>query len=525
MTKPISKSIYLEYLECAKNAWLKLHKRHELQALLALSETEQAIADKGNLTELVVRKLFPDGILIDGTTSEMALVTQSHIEKKATTFQSTFITNGFLVKNDVLEYNPQTGKWKLYEIKAKNSLKEETNEIDHIEDATFQTIVLEACGIDLEDIFIIHLNKNYVLENELVLTELFTFTNITEKVNLRKPKTKIQMQQAQKVLSLDDEKLIDCDCIYKGRSQHCKTFKYSHPNIPEYSIHDIAYISQNKLQKLIVNKILKIENVPDNFDLSDPQTNQINSHKYQKRILNLLAIKKGMEKLSYPFYFLDYETHSHPIPLFNGFKPYQRIPFQFALYILNDPYSEPIHHEYLHENNSDPSKIIISELMRLIGPHGSIIAWNKSFEQGINRELGERHPEFKTFLQNINDRVFDLRFFFQSHEIKGQKNKEQYYVDAGFKGSTSLKKVLPILAPDCSYDELDINDGETASEKWYSMVSSNLNTTEKNKISEDLKHYCKLDTYGMYKIWLFLFKEVLKTNLIYHDDSKLESTV
>ncbi|CAN5124528.1 hypothetical protein BH09DEP1_BH09DEP1_2770 [soil metagenome] len=168
MNKFVHKSIYIEYLQCAKNAWLKLHKRQELQDSFALSDSEQAIMNKGNLVELWARKLFPKGILIEEHGEDAALITKSYIEQQTSVFfQSTFYHDRFLVRNDVLEYNEKNGKWSLYEIKGKNSLDESKDEIDHIEDASFQAIVLKEQGIELENIFIIHLNKDYIRINDI----------------------------------------------------------------------------------------------------------------------------------------------------------------------------------------------------------------------------------------------------------------------------------------------------------------------------------------------------------------------
>ncbi|MCL5071076.1 MAG: DUF2779 domain-containing protein [Actinobacteria bacterium] len=499
MNKFVHKTIYREYLACAKNAWLKLHKKHELQDFFRLSAFEQGILDKGNLTESWAQRLFPQGILIDRHGNDAALLTQSHIEQKTPVlFQATFYHNKFLVRNDVLEYNETSGKWRLYEVKGKNSLEEKTDENDHIEDATFQAIVLKEQGIELEDIFIIHLNKDYVRMNDIDVNQLFTINNITDKVKEREPQTRIKMQQAKIDLLQTNQEALVCNCIYKGRSAHCKTFGYSHAYVPAVSVHDITRITQKKLASLINANILNIDDIPDNFDLTDIQENQVNAYKFKKLIFDSMAIKQELDKLVYPLYFLDYESYSSPIPLFNVFTPYQQLPFQFSLYVLTDADAEPVHFEYLHELNSDPSEIIIKTLMERIGPIGSIIVWHKSFEQKINNELGKRHPEYEAFLQNLNSRFFDLEEIF----------KKQHYVDAGFNGKTSIKNILPVLIPGLSYVTLRIQDGGSASEQWFAMLGANLTETEKNKIANDLRQYCRLDTYAMYRIWQYLLLNI-----------------
>ncbi len=495
MDKFISKTIYREHSECAKNAWLKLHKRHELQHFFMVSDAEQGMFDKGNLVELWARKLFPKGTLIEGHGEEAALLTASHIKQRTPTlFQSTFFYDKFLVRNDVLEYNEKTKKWKLYEVKGNNSLKENSREIDHIEDATFQAIVLKEQGIDLENVFIIHLNKNYVRGDDVVASELFVLSDITEKVKEREPRTRLRMERAKLDLLKSDQESVVCDCIYKGRSTHCKTFSYSYPHVPSISVHDIARISPKKLISLINSNILNIDAIPDTFELTKIQRSQVNSCKLEKPIFDHVAIKQDLQKLSYPLYFLDYESYSSPIPLFKGFKPWQQMPFQFSLQVLTNPNSEPVHFEYLHKINSDPSASIIQKLMSLIGSTGNVIVWHKSFEQMINNELGERYPEHKAFLQGLNDRIFDLEEIF----------KRQLYVDASFNGRTSIKHVLPALFSDFSYKKLAIQSGDDAAAKWFAMIGTNASEKERHAIGEDLRRYCHFDTSAMYKIWQFL---------------------
>jgi len=112
----------------------------------------------------------------------------------------------------------------------------------------------------------------------------------------------------------------------------------------------------------------------------------------------------------------------------------------------------------------------------------------------VNRQLAERHPEHASFFEDVNARLYDLMDVFQ----------KQHYVHHGFRGSASIKKVLPTLLPDLRYDELDIHEGGQASEAWWSMVSPSTSKEESAKIAADLKEYCGLDTYAMYAIWKYL---------------------
>ena len=81
---------------------------------------------------------------------------------------------------------------------------------------------------------------------------------------------------------------------------------------------------------------------------------------------------------------------------------------------------------------------------------------------------------------------------------------KQFYVHKDFKGKISIKNILPVLVPELSYKNLEIQEGGTASQKWNEMVQEGIHPQEKAKIIKNLKEYCKLDTYAMYAIWKHL---------------------
>ena len=489
----ITKTIYLQFVACAKNTWLQLNKP-ELKSMFALSDFEQSLLAKGNLVELWARKLFPNGILISKFGEEAAEITRTYLaEKKPVIFQSTFISGPFFAKNDVLEYDAENEAWNLYEIKGTNTLDENENSVDHIEDATFQFVVLQELGIKVGQVYVIHLNKQYIRGDEIEVADLFIKENVSASVRERAEQTRARMKMAAEILLQKDEKAIECQCLYLGRSNHCSTFKYSYPEIPEYSVHDLSRIgnSKKKLASLVDSLIFDIGEISDISSFSEIQQNQISVYKSQIPIIDLPAIKQELNSLVYPLYFLDYETYPPAIPLFKGFKPYQQIPFQFSLHVLKSPEAELEHFEYLHLEASDPSLSIISKLKEAIGSSGNIIVWNKKFEKGINSALAERHQAEAAFLNDVNERVYDLMDIFQ----------KQFYVHPGFKGKISIKNILPVLVPELSYKNLAIQKGDAAMEAWYNMIFKDTVKAEKQIIAENLLRYCELDTYAMYAIW------------------------
>jgi len=102
------------------------------------------------------------------------------------------------------------------------------------------------------------------------------------------------------------------------------------------------------------------------------------------------------------------------------------------------------------------------------------------------------YREYASFLNSVNDRIFDLKEIFSN----------QHYVSAGFKGSCSIKKVLPVVIPELSYSDLeDIHEGGIASLYWYKHIYNGLDDAQKERIVRNLLEYCKLDTLAMVEIW------------------------
>lgn len=488
----LSKTDYLLYRDCKRNAWIKIHKP-DVYSEFPLSEFEVSLMESGYDVELIARQLFPGGILIEEFGAEGKEVTKKHLLKKELVlFQPVFIMDGFQAKVDVLRFNPKTNGYSIYEIKSKNEIDQKTNPYD----LAFQVNLLRKCGLKMESINLIHLNKEYLRLGNLNVNLLFKNNDLTDEINGLCEEVAIDMDSALEYLSQGN--LIDgsCSCIYKGRSNHCTTFSISNPHIPKYSVHDIVRIgsSKAKLAELIDGNIFEINDVPLHIKLSPAQQNQISAHKLDRVLINKEVIKSELKNLEFPLYFLDYETFPSAIPKFDGYSPYMQIPFQYSLHVLKSPTDELEHLEFIHTDSDDPTKHLIKSLQKHVGTNGSIIVWFKNFECSVHNKIAERLPEAQLFMESLNNRVYDLMDIFS----------KQHYVHKEFRGSTSIKNVLPVLIPELSYKDLVIQEGTTAFLRWNELITENLNKNEKEEIIKNLKIYCGQDSLAMYKIWKHL---------------------
>ena len=489
MTPLLTKTDYILYRECPKNVWYKIHKP-DIYSNSELSEFEKQIIETGNEVELVARKLFPTGVLIEGRDAKAQKDTQDYLTKKQEIiFQPIFVKDGYLAASDILKFEPDTQSHSVYEVKSTNSVDEKA----HYHDLSFQINLLRKCGLKISKAYIIHLNPEYVRAGELNLQELFKIVDVSTEVEGLSESVAAEMEEALKYVSQEVEPKGSCCCVYKGRSRHCSTFQHSSPDVPEYSVHDIARIgnSKAKLKEMEDGGIFHLDKIPAHIKLSDIQQSQVDTYVSNKVIVEKDRIAEEFKGLTFPLYFLDYETFPSAIPRYDGFSSYIQIPFQYSVHVLKSAENEPEHYEFLYIEAGDPSKPFAESLKDHLGKVGSVIVWHKSFECDRNEEIATRIPEMKAFIDSLNARVYDLEEIF----------KKQYHIHRDFRGGTSIKRILPVLVPELSYKELGIQEGGTAAETWNKITGGSFNETEKKKAISDLKIYCGLDTYAMFAIW------------------------
>jgi len=485
----LSKTNYLIYRECKKNAWIKIHKP-EIYSQFPPSEFDKSLMESGYDVEIIARKLFPSGVTVNAYGTRGKKITQDYLQKKKLVlFQPVFIENGFQAKIDVLKYNPETEAYSIFEIKSTNKIDQKV----HPYDLTFQVNLLRKAGLKIESINLIHLNREYIRSGDLNLNLLFKINDLTDEINGLCEEVNVGMESAKSYLSQKTLPEGNCACLYKGRSNHCTTFKVINPSIPKYSVHDIVRIgnSKAKLAELVDSNIFDITNIPLHIKLSDAQIFQIEAYKKDTVLINLEEIKKELNNLIYPIYFLDYETSPTAIPRYDGYSPYMHIPFQYSLHVLRSKESELEHLEFLHIDKTDPTKFLVNSLKKNIGDKGSIVVWFKVFETSIHNKIAERLSEELDYMNDLNNRIFDLMDIFS----------KQLYVHKNFKGSVSIKNVLPVLIPELTYKDLAIQEGTSAFLNWNKIMDNELAENEIKKIVNDLKIYCKQDTFAMYKIW------------------------
>ena len=459
----LTKTDFLQYLNCPKSLWL-LKREPENYPQGDSSAFDGKLARDGYEIERYVRLFFRS-------------------EGRTVKFQQRFESeDGLYARADAVE-RTANGETVLHEIKSSTRVKD-----DHVRDACFQKICAERAGQWIDRVSLVHLNGAYVREGDVDPYELLIFADITGDVEEIEDETIDEIDNALEFLASEIDR-DGCSCLENSRGNHCETFAYFNPGVPKPSIYSLPRLSAGKREELVSRGIFSLGGIPDDFGLTEPQGLIVQSALSGKPQINAEAVKTFLRELVFPLHFLDYETYASAVPLIDGASPHKHFPVQYSLHVQEEDGTH-VHREYLEREARMPLRLV-EQLQTDIWPEGSIVSWHASFEQTCNREMVRIYPGKAEFLDDLNDRMVDLEDVFKRD-----------YVDAGFDGSTSIKKVLPILCPDLGYGDLDVRDGSSAMAEWERMI--NAEPEEAEEIAHALLRYCERDTRALVEIHRFL---------------------
>jgi hypothetical protein len=320
------------------------------------------------------------------------------------------------------------------------------------------------------------------------------FTDVTDKVNKEVLNAPEKMREAAKTAESDTMPSDSLRYVGLGAAGEYRDIFYRlHPDIPEYSIYDLASNKGAGTDKLIGSleddDVKLIVDISESTKLQAHQQDQVRVTKLDEIIIDKEAIRAFLGDIEFPAYFLDYESINHIFPPFDRTFPYQQVVFQYSLHIMQED-GTLTHTEYLHDTSTNPAESVIAHLKQDIGSTGSIIVWNKTFECSRHKEYAKLYPEHAPFFEDLNERTVDLADVFS----------KRFYLDKRLKGKYSIKKVLPLLCPELSYKTLGIQEGSTASRSWRETIVDGTRP-DKDQILADLREYCGLDTYAMVAIY------------------------
>jgi hypothetical protein len=322
--------------------------------------------------------------------------------------------------------------------------------------------------IDVHDLFNIKSVKIQALENQAMIIE-----NIRSAMN-----TAADSQMPEK--KIGEHCFSPYNCDFMGTCWK---------SVPKNSVFEITGIPKAELFNLYNAGFETVDQIPAINALDKNANIHIASSKSNLPFINKDAIKSFLSKAAYPLFFMDFETFMPAIPLYDGTKPYQHIPFQYSLHYKIDKDTAVQHFEFLAEQGDDPRKAFLINLLNHTKQAGTILVFDALMERGVLNGLKKDFPEYASEIDSRLERIVDMVQPFQ----------DRSYYHPAMKNSHSIKNILHALVPELSYSDLKISSGSIAMIA-FEKLQNEMDMFKILEVREQLLEYCKMDTLAMVKL-------------------------
>ncbi len=476
-----SKSQYTKYRSCPKHLWLYYYKKDVLDEA---SPVAQKRMETGRKIGEIARAQFPGGVLIEDAWKDpqkaVARTQELIAQGVPAIYEAAFIYDNILVLVDILEKTP-TG-WNLVEVKSSG----EKIQAIQLDDISIQNYVLSRSGLNVENCYLMHINTKYFQDTDETDWEQFFELTLADHDLLSDEEIEKDLANMRAMLTaLEPTAELD-----KQTCKECPAKAYCWRDVPKDSVFNI--LRSDKARYYIAQNMPRIQDLPpDSFD--NPKYNHwIEVCRTQQPYINHEAVAQWLNQMDWPLYYIDFETTQPVVPMWKYSRPYQQIPFQFSLHIQRKPNGPYEHAEYLSTGKEDPRYGCVKALLKYIGDKGTLIAHNAAFEKSRIKEMAHDLPlpqEQKGDLLRMAERFVDTADVFRKD-----------YLHPKMYGSYSIKKVLPALVPEMSYDGMPVANGGQAQDAFDVLYAGELPPKEAQQLRTDLLAYCEQDTWAMVKL-------------------------
>ena len=494
----ITKTDFMIFANCPKQYWLTKN-RPDLEK--PISDDAKKHIEDGIKVGAIAKQFIDNTFVATRKKPDHSLDIQSQIEATklglANNFpciaEASFQYQDLFCAVDLLKKD-SNGGYSILEVKATNEVKDE-----HFEDIAFQMHVLSKCGLKINGLYILHLNKSYERHGDIDPKALLIADEVTNEKQVVDTLNNLdyfldQIRDLQKEKDEFDQELAPC-------CKDCPFHEYCHKDVPVPTALNINGVRKSKAYKFINAKIYSFADllangfVPSNLR----QQVQIDAEITGKSpIFKNLELKQFLSKIKYPLYHLDFETMNEAIPPVDGAHSYDQVPFQYSLHIEKTPGGELEHREFLGDKLYCQRELA-EQLCNDIPVDGTPIAYNMTFEKTVLGHLAEQFPDLASHLLAIRENMIDLLVPFKSG----------IYYDKAQGGSNSIKYVMPALCPDMAeaYHELPVvHNGGEALAMFPKLV--NMTGTQYDEVRKGMLMYCCLDTLSMVKVLNKLWEKV-----------------
>ncbi|MET3010421.1 DUF2779 domain-containing protein [Stenotrophomonas koreensis] len=485
--RTLSKSKLLAYLQCPKRVWLEVHQP-ELRQDSADSQQRFAAGHRVGAVAQAIYDLAGCGTLIEPHVigyDEALRLTASLLASHRPIFEAAFKANGVFAMADVIL--PDGEAWRMVEIKSTTSVKDY-----HRDDVAVQAYVATSAGVPLSRVALGHIDNTWVYQGDDQYNGLFVEADLTDEARARRAEVAAWVQDAQCIVAEPSAPKIrtgrQCRAPYEcGFFAHCRSCEPE----PQHPAEWLPRPSPKLSYLIEVEGVTEMAEVPDVL-LTPLQRRVRDCTLNGQTFFDQHGAQAALAGHGLPAHFLDFETISHVVPVWKGFRPNQVAPFQFSVHRVGE--DGAIKNEgFLDLFGRDPSEACAEALVAACGSVGPVYVYNQAFEKRVLKELAERVPNHAEGLMRIHDRVVDLLPIARDH-----------YYHPSQQGSWSIKAVLPAMFHELRYDALGgVKDGGMAMAAYIEATDPKTTAERRQAIATELSRYCALDTWATVKLWAF----------------------
>jgi hypothetical protein len=472
----LSKSTYIKGLQCHKALYLT---KHYPEWRDKISAEQKALFNRGHKVGELAQQLFPKGKEIIVKKYDYATAVKETLSAIAngitTIYEATFNYNGTLVMIDILNF--ENGKWNAYEVKS--SLKITPT---YINDAALQFYVIKNCLPELQDIFLVSVNGAYVMDKKLDIQSLFKKQSVKMEALQQWDTIANNITTLTKVISAENVPTIDIGthcyapytCDFKGTCWK---------NLPTDSVFEISEMSiAQKVDYFNKGKLHMADVVHDEL-LTHNQKIQLDATVNNKTIINTTEINKFISAVNYPLAFIDFEVMMPAVPLFNGHKPYQQLPFLYSMHYKYSSKAELLNTTFIANTGTDPCLSFITQLIKDTEPFATLLVYDTGLEQSALNWCKTAFPHLSKEIAVVKNKMVDLKTVYDS----------RWYYHKKMQGSLKLKHLAEVLLSPNPYTLCNIQTGAQALTMYEDMQTE----TDMFKIIEmqdTLVNYCIADS-------------------------------
>ena len=502
----LNKGDLLALRQCQRRLWLKHHG-----ADLAQKNDSRARLNKlyGQMVGETARDAFGDRQVwptddVDAQTRVTNTVQRLQQQPDSVGIETPFLREGLFCRADAVirtngHYTLQQTKASTFPLK-KDKVTPKEAEPHHVEDAAIQMWAAEVSGLSVSKVELNLLDNRWIFPGDGNYQGMFRTLDISAAVAKLVPEIAEWKKQAQTILAgglpaVETGKHCEnphaCPFI-----AHCKKLDSAPDAHPLELLPDSA--GKNLAKKLRSKGYTSLIEVP--ADELIGAASELYKRVQQAHTQGAAILESGAASMlaaaPYPRYFLDFEGINLPVPRWKGVRPYEQIPFQWSCHV-EIAAGVFVHFEFLDTSGNDPSLACIEKLLAAIDSSGSgpIYVYHATYERQVLDGLAARYPDFSEALASLVSRIVDLLPLVKDH-----------YYDPAMRGTFGLKKVLPTIAPDLNYGNLeDVQEGVGAQITYLSIAANkDMSVQEKEELRANLLAYCAQDTWAMVEVAYFL---------------------